>query len=256
MAERRVAKRNSKRTRKQDEPATYEDQEGQSSVAIQKKARNVAALEAAVCKSRFLIGNWVLKTESSNRGTGVSFRSSSGAAAQHQCSMRLFTIGHGTRSVDELVECLRAAGVRTLVDVRRFPGSRKHPQFGRDALAAAVHDAGIAYVHEERLGGRRTGGDRFDCIRVAAFRGYAEWMRSDAFQAALADALKLQAPCFLCAETLWWRCHRRLIAELLHAHGHEVVHLLRPGYSQPHRPWEPIAETHDGILYLCGERVA
>jgi uncharacterized protein (DUF488 family) len=171
-------------------------------------------------------------------------------------SVRISTIGHGARSSDELVECLGEAGVGTLVDVRRFPGSRRHPQFGRDALAATVRDAGIAYVHEERLGGRRRGGDRFACIRVEAFRGYAEWMGGDDFQSALAAALELPAPCFLCAETLWWQCHRRLIAELLHARGHEVVHLLRPGHSEPHRPWEPISETREGVLYLCGERVA
>ena len=171
--------------------------------------------------------------------------------------MRVFTIGHGARSSEELLECLVEAGVRTLVDVRRFPGSRRHPQFGRDAVAATVEEAGIAYRHEERLGGRRSGGgERFACIRVAAFRAYAAWMASDDFQAALADALAQPAPCFMCAETLWWQCHRRLIAELLAARGHEVVHLMRPGHQDAHRPWEPISETRAGVLYLCGERVA
>ena len=168
----------------------------------------------------------------------------------------MHTIGHGTRDTDELLQCLVEAEVATLVDVRRFPGSRRHPQFGRDALAASLAGAGIDYRHAEALGGRRTGGARFDCIRVAAFRGYAEWMGTDEFQAALDDALALPAPCFMCAETLWWRCHRRLIAELLHARGEDVVHLLRPGHSEPHRPWEPISETRAGRLYLCGELVA
>jgi uncharacterized protein (DUF488 family) len=170
--------------------------------------------------------------------------------------MRVFTIGHGARTADELLECLREAGVRTLVDVRRFPGSRRHPQFNREALAQTVEDAGIAYRHAEPLGGRRSGGDEFACIRVAAFRGYAAWMRTDEFAAALAEALAQPEPCFLCAETLWWQCHRRLIAELLEARGHEVIHLLRPGHTDRHRPWEPIAEVRDGVLYLCGERVA
>ena len=171
--------------------------------------------------------------------------------------MTVFTIGHGARASDELVACLAEAGVRTLVDVRRFPGSRRHPQFNRDVVAASLEDAGIAYVHAEALGGRRSGGgERFPCIRVAAFRTYAAWMGTDEFQAALADALAEPAPCFMCAETLWWRCHRRLIAELLHARGHEVVHLLRPGHVEPHRPWEPVSETRDGVLYLCGEPVA
>jgi uncharacterized protein (DUF488 family) len=149
--------------------------------------------------------------------------------------------------------------VRTLVDVRRFPGSRRHPQFDGAALAATVEAAGIAYVHAEALGGRRSGEpgeERFACIHVAAFRSYAARMAAPDWQSALADALGRPAPCFLCAETLWWRCHRRLISELLHARGHEVVHLLRPGHSEPHRPWEPISEAREGTLYLCGERVA
>ena len=168
----------------------------------------------------------------------------------------MFTIGHGAREAVELVECLVEAGARTLVDVRRFPGSRRHPQFGREAVAATVREAGIEYLHAEALGGRRRGGDRFSCLRVAAFRGYAEWMGGEEFQAALAAALELEAPCLMCAETLWWQCHRRLIAELLAARGHEVVHLLRPGHVDAHRRWEPVAEWRDGRLYLCGELVA
>ena len=169
----------------------------------------------------------------------------------------MFTIGHGARTSDELVACLAEAGVATLVDVRRFPGSRRHPQFNRDAVATAVEEVGIAYVHAEALGGRRSGGgERFPCIRVAAFRSYAAWMASDEFETALAEALGRPTPCFMCAETLWWQCHRRLIAELLVARGHDVVHLLRPGHVDAHRPWEPVAEARDGVLYLCGERVA
>ena len=174
------------------------------------------------------------------------------------------------------------SGVRTLVDVRRFPSSRRHPQFNQAALAAALEAAGIAYRHAVELGGRRSGEpgeERFGCIQVAAFRSYAARMGTPEWQDVLAAALvepgapsgarssgraspalpatlPTSAPCFMCAETLWWRCHRRLIAELLHARGHEVVHLLRPGHSEPHRPWEPISETRDGVLYLCGERVA
>jgi uncharacterized protein (DUF488 family) len=172
-------------------------------------------------------------------------------------SVAVYSIGHGARTSEELVACLTEAGVGTLVDVRRFPGSRRHPQFNREAVAAAVEAVGIAYVHAEALGGRRHGGgDRYPCIQVAAFRAYAAWMGSDEFQGSLADALALAAPCFMCAETLWWHCHRRLIAELLAARGHEVIHLLRPGHSDRHRPWEPISETRDGVLYLCGEQVA
>ena len=172
--------------------------------------------------------------------------------------MLAFTIGHGTRTLDELVATLSGAAVETLVDVRRFPGSRRNPQFGQRPLAGALEASGIAYRHEPELGGRRSGEpgeERFACLRVAAFRGYAARMARPEWQEALARALALSAPCFLCAETAWWRCHRRLIAELLHARGHTVVHLLSPDRREPHRPWDE-AEARDGTLYLCGEPVA
>ena len=173
--------------------------------------------------------------------------------------MPVFTVGHGTRPIEELLEVLDEAGVRTLVDVRRFPSSRRHPQFNQPALADALEGAGIAYRHAVELGGRRSGEpgeERFGCIRVAAFRSYAARMGTPEWQEALVAALAEPKPCFMCAETLWWRCHRRLIAELLDARGQEVIHLLRPGHSERHRPWEPISETHDGMLRLCGEPVA
>jgi uncharacterized protein (DUF488 family) len=172
--------------------------------------------------------------------------------------MRVHTIGHGARAATELVEMLEVADVRTLVDVRRFPGSRRHPQFGRAALEGSLSAAGIEYVHVEELGGRRAhepGEEDFGCIRAGAFRSYAARMRTPAWQAALGGALVLAAACFMCAETLWWRCHRRLIAELLAARGNDVVHLVRPGEAQPHRAWD-LAEYREGRLYLCGHEVA
>jgi uncharacterized protein (DUF488 family) len=168
------------------------------------------------------------------------------------------TIGHGTRPLEELVGLLAAAGVRTLVDVRRFPGSRRNPQFNLPPLTAALDEAGIGYRHAVELGGRLSGEpgeDRFACIRVAAFRSYAARMGTAAWQEALAAALAEPEPALMCAETPWTKCHRRLIAELLHARGHDVRHLVRPGRVEPHVPWE-IAEARDRRLYLCGELVA
>jgi uncharacterized protein (DUF488 family) len=144
------------------------------------------------------------------------------------------------------------------VDVRRFPSSRRNPQFNRDALASTLGAAGIGYVHAEELGGRRSGEpgeERFGCIREAAFRSYAARMDRPEWQEALATALAEPDPCFLCAETLWWRCHRRFIAELLTARGHEVVHLLGPHRAEPHRPADD-AEYRGGKLFLCGYFVA
>jgi uncharacterized protein (DUF488 family) len=172
--------------------------------------------------------------------------------------MRVHTIGHGTRPLDELVAMLTAAGVQTLVDVRRYPGSRRNPQFNRETVAAALTAAGIRYRHAVGLGGRlanEPGEERFGCVRVAAFRSYAARMGTDAWQSDLEQELAQPSPCFMCSETPWTKCHRRLIAELLHARGHEVVHLVRPGRVEPHVPWS-VTEVRAGSLYLCGELVA
>lgn len=172
--------------------------------------------------------------------------------------MRVLTIGHGTRPAAELVDCLREAAAETLVDVRRFPGSRRNPQFNQDALGETLRPAGIRYRHAVELGGRlrgEPGEERFPCIRVAAFRSYAARMGTAEWQAALAEALAEPAPCLMCAETPWQRCHRRLISELLVARGHDVVHLIRPGRREPHRLFDD-SEVREGKLYLCGAEVA
>src|SRR5919108_3664598 len=119
----------------------------------------------------------------------------------------IFTIGYGVRPLDELVETLQQVGVETLVDVRRFPGSRRNPQFNQGPLRAALDEAEILYRHAVELGGRKSGEpgeERFGCIRTPAFRSYAARMGRTEWQDALAGALAETAPCFMCAETLWW----------------------------------------------------
>jgi uncharacterized protein (DUF488 family) len=167
----------------------------------------------------------------------------------------IHTIGHGRRPVEELVECLREASIETLVDVRRFPSSRRNPQFNQATLGATLAHAGITYEHAAELGGLRTrepGEERFACL--GRFAGYAARMRTTAWHAALDEALTQPRPCLMCAETPWQRCHRRLIAELLVARGHEVVHLIEPGIQERHNAHRA-AELRDGLLYLCGEPV-
>jgi uncharacterized protein (DUF488 family) len=172
--------------------------------------------------------------------------------------VRVLTIGHGTRPADELVDCLREGGAETLVDVRRYPQSRRNPQFNQAAIAASARAAGIGYVHAVEFGGRRTaepGEDRFGCVRVPAFRSYIARMGTEPWQAALAETLTEPSPCFMCAETPWQRCHRRWIAELLAARGHEVVHLVRPGIEESHRLFGE-SEVRGDRLYVCGSVVA
>jgi uncharacterized protein (DUF488 family) len=171
--------------------------------------------------------------------------------------MHVFTVGHGVRPLDELLVSLSEAGVETLVDVRRFPGSRRNPQFNQGSLREALEAAGIAYRHAVELGGRRSGEpgeEKFTCIRMGAFRSYAARMGTPEWQEALARSLAEPAPCFMCAETAWQRCHRRFIAELLTAQGHRVIHLIGPRRREPHRLYDE-SEIREGRLYLCGIQV-
>ncbi len=151
------------------------------------------------------------------------------------CPPELFTVGHGTRSAPELAAVVAHAGVGRLVDVRRFPGSRRHPHLSRDGLERELPSLGIAYEWCEVLGGRRSRveGSRHPAWRNDAFAGYADHMDSDEFRSALDDLLSRLPLAVMCAETLWWRCHRRLIADAATLAGAEVVHLLDVSKSQP-----------------------
>jgi uncharacterized protein (DUF488 family) len=170
----------------------------------------------------------------------------------------VFTIGHGVRPIEELVAMLEEAGAETLVDVRRFPGSRRNPQFNQQPLRDALASSGISYRHAVELGGRlrnEPGEEKFSCLRVAAFRSYAARMGTREWQEALSRELEQPSPCFMCAETPWHRCHRRLIAELLTARGQSVIHLVGPGRREGHRLYDE-SEARGGRLYLCGSLVA
>jgi uncharacterized protein (DUF488 family) len=166
---------------------------------------------------------------------------------------RAFTIGHSTHAIDAFVGLLRDAGVRAVADVRRFPGSRRHPQFGRDALAAELAGAEIGYAHVEALGGRRSvrPGSPNAGWEEAAFQGYADHMASAEFGAGLAalEALARERPtAVMCAEALWWQCHRRLVADALVARGWAVEHIGPDGRRGAHE-LTPFAVTGaDGAL--------
>lgn len=164
-------------------------------------------------------------------------------------TVRLHSVGHGTASPEELLARLRGAG--PVVDVRTAPGSRRHPHLGRDRLASWLAEAGTAYRWEPRLGGfRRPLPDSPDVVwRNDSFRGYAAHLRTDAARAALAGLAAEDGAAFLCSETLWWRCHRRLVADaLVLLHGVDVVHLL-PGSVAPHVPTPGVRVAGDVLVY-------
>ena len=175
--------------------------------------------------------------------------------------MTIWTIGHSTRSADDFLAVLAAHDIETLVDVRRFPGSRRLPQFGSDALAASLASHDIAYQWLPELGGRRRPDPASpnDGWRNDAFRAYADHIASEEFARGLSALLTLAAgarTAIMCAELLWWRCHRRLIADVLTSLGHEVRHIRDAGEAERHE-LAPPARIVDGVLtYASTERQA
>jgi uncharacterized protein (DUF488 family) len=170
----------------------------------------------------------------------------------------LLTYGHGTETAERTAAILRAAGVSSLADIRTAPGSRRNPQFVRAAMEEWLPGAGIAYRWEKRLGGfRRPGRDNPDVAwREDMFRGYAEHMRSADFLAAIGDVLaetEIRPVTVMCSESLWWRCHRRLVADFACvARGIEVRHLMHDGRLEPHRPSPGLRLRDDGLLVYDG----
>lgn len=169
---------------------------------------------------------------------------------------KVWSVGHGTRPVHELVTVLNETGIKVLADVRSVPGSRRHPQFGRSELASSLADAGIEYVHLRGLGGRRDAlpDSPHVALKVDAFRGYADHMASPEFAAdyvRLDGFARQKSTAFMCAETLWSECHRRMLADRLVVDGWSVVHLLAPGKSDPHRLWD-VARVEGGRLVYDG----
>lgn len=165
---------------------------------------------------------------------------------------RIYTIGHSTRSAEELVMLLREHGVTRLADVRRYPGSRRHPQFSRESLEATLPHHAIAYLHFEDLGGRRrpAKGSSNAAWENEQFRGYADYMATPEFHAAVDRLLATDDPtAVMCAEAVPWRCHRNLLADELVRRGVEVIHILAAGSAQPHA-LNPMARIErDRVIY-------
>ena len=168
---------------------------------------------------------------------------------------KVYSVGHGTRSLGEIVDLLRGVGIDLVADVRRYPASRRHPHTRRESLAQSLPESGIGYEWwGEALGGRRT--PRPDSPnsgwRDPAFRGFADHMDSPEFTDALdrlVERASAHTVAFMCAETLWWRCHRRLIADALFVRGLEVRHILDADDARPHEPSPFLVVDGTRLLY-------
>jgi uncharacterized protein (DUF488 family) len=170
--------------------------------------------------------------------------------------MTVFTIGHSTRPLAELINLLSANSITKLVDVRSIPRSRHNPQFNSDTLPAVLHAAGIDYVHMPGLGGlRRPQPDSLNTgWRSKSFKGYADYMLTEEFRASVAelmDMAKTERVAVMCAEALPWRCHRSLIADALTARSIEVEHIMGEK-TQPHR-MTPFAQISGETVIYPGE---
>jgi len=171
----------------------------------------------------------------------------------------IWTIGHSTRPIEEFVEILAAFRIENIADVRRFPGSRNSPQYGQERLAAALAGNAIGYIWLQALGGRRRplpdSANR--AWRNAAFRGYADYMASAGFEQGMKQLLDLAAAsrtALMCAEAVWWRCHRSLIADALSVRGIEVVHVLDATHSTPHPMTQPARIVDGQLSYAAPEQ--
>ncbi len=169
----------------------------------------------------------------------------------------IWTIGHSTRTIEQFLELLRRNGIETVVDVRSYPGSRRYPHFNKENLRLSLAAAGMRYEHFPELGGRRE--PRPDSVntawRNAAFRGYADHMETPEFRAGierLGETSRSGRTAIMCAEAVWWRCHRSMIADYLKAAGIRVLHILDLDEVQEH-PYTAAARLVNGRLSYKAE---
>lgn len=167
----------------------------------------------------------------------------------------VWTIGHSTHALRAFLDLLQARGIEAVADVRRFPGSRRHPQFGCEALSSSLDANGIAYHWFSGLGGRRRPGGleaEGSAWRHPSFRAYAQHLRSEEFAQGLHALLHVAKACrtvIMCSELLWWRCHRRLIGDVMLFCGWKVMHIMGPDKYSTHRLALPARVTPEGLSY-------
>ena len=176
-------------------------------------------------------------------------------------SVQLFTVGHSTHSEERFLELLLQHGIRVLADIRRFPGSRRFPQFNQENLASLLPGQGMEYRWIRELGGRRekmAGQEQSKNLglRNESFRNYADYMATDSFRTGIHELLKdaeNKPTAFMCSESLFWRCHRRLVSDYLLIKGVPIQHILPTGKLQPHTLTEGAKVDHGELTYPAGD---
>ena len=168
----------------------------------------------------------------------------------------IWTIGHSTRSAEEFNEILRAHQIGAIVDVRSFPGSRRYPHFNKAELAKNLEAVAVVYSHNGQLGGRRrpSANSNNTAWKNASFRAYADHMEGEEFKQGIEELLEVVSTtrtAIMCAEALWWRCHRSLIADYLKANGLAVIHIINGKKTEEH-PYTAAARIVDGQLSYAG----
>lgn len=170
-------------------------------------------------------------------------------------STRIVTFGHGTLSQEQFTRIVRRAGIDRIVDIRSYPGSRRNPQFGRETMERWLPEAGIGYSWLPDLGGRRRPrrDSRHTALRHEAFRAYADHMETDEFRRGISDLMELavrEQCAIMCSESVWWRCHRRLVADhLVLVEGVEVLDLMHDGRRDPHVVTPGVREREGVLIY-------
>ncbi len=172
----------------------------------------------------------------------------------------VWTIGHSTRTLEELIEMLHSFQIEMIVDIRSYPGSRRYPQFNKEALEISLPENGFRYFHLKNLGGRRkvNPDSKNTAWRHAAFRGYADYMETNAFKEAI-KKLELVAEetrtAYMCSEAVWWRCHRSMVSDYLKVHGWKVMHIMAVGKEEEHPYTAPAKILNGELSYEDGEEL-
>jgi len=166
----------------------------------------------------------------------------------------IWTIGHSTRSLDEFIAMLKSFQIELIADIRSFPGSRKYPQYNKEALEISLPQNNIRYFHLKNLGGRRKANpdSKNTAWRHVAFRGYADYMETDAFKEGIKELEKIalkKRTAYMCSEAVWWRCHRSMVSDYLKVNGWTVMHIMGIGKDEEHPYTSPARIIGNKLVY-------